>query len=70
MTDLEKLKKKILYKAKHRGSKELDLLIGRFVDSVMDTLEKDQLEQLERLLDEDDIYLYHYLKEGDYRGYA
>lgn len=58
MTDIDKLKKEILYKAKHRGSKEIDLLIGGFVDSVIDTLSEEELKQLVTLLNEDDIYIF------------
>jgi antitoxin CptB len=63
MNVIDKRKKEILYKAKHRGSKEIDLLIGGFVDSVINSLPEEELKQLVILLDEDDIYIFELVKD-------
>ena len=36
MTNKEILKKKIIYRSGHRGSKEMDLLLGNFVKKNID----------------------------------
>ena len=43
-------KKKILHRAKYRGIKELDIVFERFVDKYGEMLEKNELEELEEIL--------------------
>lgn len=62
MKDINTLKKEIFYKAKHRGSKELDLLIGGFVDSIIEALPETEMQQLVQLLNEDDVQIFSLLK--------
>jgi antitoxin CptB len=62
MKDISTLKKEILYKSKHRGSKELDLLIGGFVEAVVEELPAKELRQLVQLLNEDDVQIFQLLK--------
>ncbi len=47
----EKLKKIIRYKARYRGIKEMDVIVGGFVNSQLDNLDIAQLNQLLLLLD-------------------
>ena len=37
MIELETLKKKIIYRANYRGTKEMDILLSKFVDKYIDT---------------------------------
>ena len=61
MNELETLKKKIIYRANYRGTKEMDILLGRFVDKYINSFSKDQLEDLFKFLNlEDDIILNFY----------
>jgi antitoxin CptB len=52
------LKKKILYRSKHRGFKEMDLLLGNFVNKYINLLDEVELKNLESLLEIDDEILY------------
>lgn len=60
---LEIYKKKLIYRAEYRGTKEMDLLLGSFVNKYIDTFDEKLLNELERFLNfEDEIILnfYHY----------
>ena len=52
------LKKKILYRSKHRGTKEMDLLLSNFVKKYLNFLNESELCELESLLNIDDDVLY------------
>ena len=43
------IKKRIIYRASYRGTKELDILISSFVSNIIDDLNDDELAQLENL---------------------
>ncbi len=56
MTDeLEMRKRRLRFRAWHRGTKEADLLIGGFVDSRLPAFSSDEVAWLETLLDENDV---------------
>ena len=57
---IEQLKKKIIYRSNYRGTKEMDKLLGAFVDKYIDRLDKKDLLDLEKLLEIDDNNLYNY----------
>jgi|TARA_B110000116_G_scaffold265167_1_gene273961 succinate dehydrogenase flavin-adding protein (antitoxin of CptAB toxin-antitoxin module) len=56
------LKKKITYRATHRGSKEMDLLLGNFVKNIIDKINKKDLNYLNEFLsyEDDTIYKMYY----------
>ena len=58
-SDIDQLKKKILYRSNYRGTKEMDKLLGAFVKNI-DTLNYKDLIDLEKLLDIDDN-LYNFI---------
>ena len=58
MKNIDILKKKILYRSVHRGTKEMDLLLGNFVKKYVNTLNESELCELESLLNIDDEVLY------------
>ena len=58
--DIDELKKKIIYRSKYRGSKEMDILLSSFVKDVIDHLDNDELENLFNLLNIDDDNLYKF----------
>ena len=60
---LEIFKKKLIYRASYRGTKEMDILLSNFVDKYIDEFNEDLLIDLEKFLDfEDETILnyYHY----------
>jgi antitoxin CptB len=48
---LEIRRKRLKYRSQHRGTKELDLLLGRFAAERLDALDPDQIDRFEALLD-------------------
>ena len=58
MKNINNLKKKILYRSKHRGTKEMDILLGSFVKKYVNFLNETELCELESLLNIDDEVLY------------
>ena len=67
MSELESLKKKIIYRANYRGTKEMDLLLSKFVDKYLNSLSKNELIDLFDFLNlEDDvIYDYYFNKKNN-----
>jgi len=51
---LEILKKKLLYRASYRGTKEMDILLSSFVNKYIHLLDRPNLEELEKFLNFDD----------------
>jgi len=58
--DIENFKKKLIYRSQYRGTKEMDKLIGSFVKAIIQKLNDDQLEKLEKFLSTDDNKLYKF----------
>jgi len=58
--DIEKLKKKIIYRSNYRGTKEMDKLLGAFTKKYINKLSNDDLIDLKKLLDLDDDNLYNF----------
>ena len=52
--DLAIRRRRALYRATHRGSKELDFLLGRFAEQTIETMSEAELCVLERLIDAPD----------------
>ncbi|MBD25480.1 MAG: succinate dehydrogenase assembly factor 2 [Candidatus Marinimicrobia bacterium] len=50
-------RKRIIYRANHRGTKECDTVIGGFFTSIIIDLPDSKLEEAEQLLDVDDADL-------------
>jgi len=58
MNNSETLKKKIIFRSKHRGTKEMDLLLSSFVNKYIDIFNDEELKDLANLLSNDDDILY------------
>ena len=63
MTNKEILRKQIIYRSMHRGSKEMDLLLGNFVKKYIDILDSNELKDLEKLLLIEDEVIYKWYFE-------
>tara|TARA_E500000331_G_C16842186_1_gene534003 strand:- start:48 stop:296 length:249 start_codon:yes stop_codon:yes gene_type:complete len=50
----EELKNKIIYRASYRGSKEMDILMSNFVNSLIEDLNLSELNELDSLVNLDD----------------
>ena len=58
MENIEIFRKKLLYKASHRGTKEMDILMGNFADKFIQLFDDHELSLMDILLDQDDDYIY------------
>ena len=60
MTNKEILKKQIIYRATHRGTKEMDILLGNFVKKYIEEFNDNELQDLEKLLFIEDEIIYNW----------
>ena len=61
----EILKKQIIYRSMHRGTKEMDLLLGNFVKKYINKFNEAELKDLAKLLIVDDEVIYKwYIKKN------
>ena len=58
--ELEIFKKKLLYRASYRGTKEMDILLTKFVKKYLNSFNDEQLKQLERFLEFEDEVIYNF----------
>ena len=67
MANNEILKKQIIYRSMHRGTKEMDLLLGNFVKKHIDELNSTELKDLAKLLFTEDevIHKWYFEKNSD-----
>ena len=61
MRGLDVRRRKALYHAWHRGTREMDLLLGRFADAAIDDLDDKDLDHFELLLEVPDQDLYSWI---------
>lgn len=53
--------RRVRYRSWHRGCKETDVILGRFADERLETLNPEQLSVYEKLLDEQDVDIWNWL---------
>ena len=59
------LKKQIIYRSMHRGTKEMDLFLGNFVKKYINELKLNELKDLSNILEIDDEIIYKwYIKKS------
>ena len=58
-------KKRLIYRAEHRGTKEMDWLLGRFVRAETATFDDETVAQIEALLEEPDRELECWIMRQD-----
>ena len=62
MPETEEIRRKRLrFRSWHRGTRELDLMLGRFADLHMDSLTAQQLDRYEELIDQPDPDIYRWI---------
>lgn len=57
MPELDSRRRRILFRATHRGTYENDILIGRFVRARLEAFTEDELNEVERLMDHPEVVL-------------
>lgn len=55
---LDDRRKRLLFRCWHRGTREMDLILGRFADAEIGNLSETELDELENLLEVNDPDLY------------
>ena len=58
---LDARRRRILFRSWHRGMREMDLVLGRFVDAEIARLSESELDDYERLLEAQDRDLFSWL---------
>jgi len=58
MINKETLRKQIIYRATHRGSKEMDILLGKFVKKYISDLNTNDLKKLNEIMIVEDDLIY------------
>jgi antitoxin CptB len=61
---LDERRRRLLYRAWHRGTREMDLIMGRFADAAVAELTEAEIAELERLAEVPDPELYAWLTGG------
>ncbi len=59
--DLDVRRRRNLFRAWHRGIREMDLIMGRFADAEIGTLSEEDLSEFERLIEVPDADLYRWI---------
>ena len=58
VNDIENIKKRLIYRSQYRGTKEMDKLVGSFVQENINMFDAEDLMNLEKFLNIDDDTLY------------
>ena len=58
---LDPRRKKVLFRAWHRGIKEMDIVLGNFADANLPTMSESDLDILEHLMDAPDRELFKWI---------
>lgn len=56
--DIEVKQKKLLFRSKHRGFKEVDIILGGFAEKYINSMKADELAQYEQILEQPDNDIY------------
>ena len=59
--DDQTLRRQLLFRSWHRGTREMDLILGRFAERYLPTLDSAQLDGYARLLENTDPDIYNWL---------
>ncbi len=62
--ELDLIRRRIRVRAWRRGMREMDIILGEFVDARVETLDSEELAQLEALLDAEDDQAFRWFSSG------
>jgi antitoxin CptB len=65
MKNIERLRKKLRFRSWHRGTKEMDLILGRFADAHLADFDEKDLADYAKILSENDPDLYRMITGKD-----
>ena len=60
-SDLDPRRRRLLFRAWHRGTREMDLLMGPFCDAEIGALSEDEVSAFEHLIDANDRDIYDWI---------
>ena len=63
--DLDVRRRRVLFRAWHRGLREMDILMGRFADAEIGTMPEADLDAFERLIEVPDQDLFRWITGED-----
>ncbi len=58
---MKDFKKKLLYRSKYRGSREMDLILGKFAETFLDKMDDKELKDFEKILEQSDKDIYKWI---------
>ena len=61
INDIDVRRRRLRFRCWHRGTKEADMLLGRFADAYIEKMEPAELDQLEVILGHNDLDLYNWI---------
>lgn len=64
--DISMRRRKLRYRAWHRGTKEMDLVLGPYADAHLEQLDTPGLDRLEQLMEEEDTDLLKWVMGQEY----
>jgi antitoxin CptB len=68
MTDLDQRRRRAAYRAAHRGTKEMDWLLGRYAEARLAAMGEAELAEFERLIALPDPELQEWIMTGEARA--
>ena len=60
MKELEIFKKKLIYRSSYRGTKEMDILLSKFVKKNIDKFNLSELKELDKFLNFEDEIIFNF----------
>lgn len=65
LMQIDKKRKQLIFRSWHRGTREMDLLLGPFADQYVPDFSEEDLDSYAHLLTYNDPELYRYLTDAD-----
>jgi antitoxin CptB len=59
--ELDPRRRRLLFRAWHRGIREMDLVLGQFADNQLSAIDEAELDEFEAILGEDDNDLFNWI---------
>ncbi len=59
--EIENTRRRLIFRSDHRGTKEMDLLLGTFAKKHVPTMSEEELAQFDEILKENDPNLYNWI---------